>query len=67
MAGNIIMGYLLVLNSQKNEAFSKSARLFVNLVRSENFKSYNFIENFEVSELELYRVLKHEEVLEEVS
>ena len=67
MAGNIIMGYLLVLNSQKNEAFSKSARLFVNLVRSENFKSYNFIENFEVSELELYRVLKPEEVLEEVS
>jgi len=67
MAGNIIMGYLLVLNSQKNEAFSKSARLFVNLVRSENFKSYNFIENFEVSELELYRVLKTEEVLEEVS
>ncbi|NNK76699.1 MAG: hypothetical protein HKP42_11645, partial [Maribacter sp.] len=67
MAGNIIMGYLLVLNSQKNEAFSKSAKLFVNLVRSENYESYNFIENFEVSELELYRVLKQEEVLEEVS
>ena len=67
MAGNIIMGYLLVLNSQKNEAFSKSAKLFVNLVRSENFEKYNFIENFEVSELELYRVLKPEEVLEEVS
>ena len=67
MAGNIIMGYLLVLNSQKNETFSKSARLFVNLVRSENSESYNFIENFEVSELELYRVLKPEEVLEEVS
>ena len=67
MAGNIIMGYLLVLNSQKNEAFSKSARLFVNLVRSENYESYNFIENFEVSELEFYRVLKPEGALEEVS
>lgn len=67
MAGNIIMGYLLVLNSQKNEAFSKSAKLFVNLVRSENFESYNFIENFEVSELELYRVLKPEAVMEDVS
>ena len=67
MAGNIIMGYLLVLNSQKNETFSNAARLFVNLVRAENFESYNFIENFEVSELELYRVLKPEEVLEEVS
>ncbi len=67
MAGNIIMGYLLVLNSQKSESFSNAARLFVNLVRAENFESYNFIENFEVSELELYRVLKPEEVLEEVS
>ncbi|MBT8210509.1 MAG: hypothetical protein KJP14_08270, partial [Eudoraea sp.] len=67
MAGNIIMGYLLVLNSQKNETFSNAARLFVNLVRAENFESYNFIENFEVSELELYRVLKPEDVLEEVS
>ena len=67
MAGNIIMGYLLVINSQKNESFTKSAKLFVNLVRSENFESYNFIENFEVSELELYRVLQPEEVLEKVS
>ena len=67
MAGNIIMGYLLVLNSQNNEAFFKSARLFVNLVRSENFESYDFIENFEVSELESYRVLKPGAVLEEVS
>ena len=64
MAGNIIMGYLLVINSQKNESFTKSAKLFVNLVRSENFESYNFIENFEVSELELYKVLKPEEFLE---
>jgi alkylation response protein AidB-like acyl-CoA dehydrogenase len=67
MAGNIIMGYLLVLNSQFNETFSRSARLFVNLVRSENFESYNFIENFEASELEFYRVLKSSTVLEEVS
>jgi hypothetical protein len=67
MAGNIIMGYLLVINSQKNESFTKSAKLFVNLVRSENFESYNFIENFEVSELELYRVLHPEELLEKVT
>ena len=65
MAGNIIMGYLLVINSQKSDTFSKSAKLFVNLVRSENFESYNFIEGFEVSELELYKVLQPEEVLEE--
>ena len=67
MAGNIIMGYLLVLNSQKNETFSKSARLFVNIVRAENSESYSFIDNFEISELELYKVLQAEEVLEEVT
>ena len=65
MAGNIIMGYLLVINSQKSDTFSKSAKLFVNLVRSENFESYNFIEGFEVSELDLYKVLQPEEILEE--
>ena len=65
MAGNIIMGYLLVINSQKSETFSKSAKLFVNLVRSENFESYSFIEGFEISELELYKVLQPEEILEE--
>lgn len=65
MAGNIIMGYLLVINGQKNEAFLKSARIFVNLVSSENSESYNFIDNFDMSELELYKVLKPEEVLVE--
>ena len=28
MAGNIIMGYLLVINSQEDESFAKSAKLF---------------------------------------
>jgi len=63
MAGNIIMGYLLVLNSQRNEAFSKSARLFTNLVQSENTEKYNYMDNFEVEDLELYK-LDNSEVLE---
>ena len=36
MAGNIIMGYLLVLNSQRDQNFLRSAKLFINLARSEN-------------------------------
>jgi len=63
MAGNIIMGYLLVLNSQRNEAFSKSARLFTNLVQSENTEKFNYMDNFEVEDLELYK-LDNSEVLE---
>ena len=61
MAGNIIMGYLLVLNSQENEEFSRSAKLFVNLVRAENTVSYDFIDHFEAENLQLYKVLKEKE------
>jgi alkylation response protein AidB-like acyl-CoA dehydrogenase len=56
MAGNIVMGYLLVINSQQDEKFSKSAKLFVNLIASENLEKFNYIDNFDVENLELYRL-----------
>jgi len=56
IAGNIIMGYLLVLNFQQNETFSKSAKLFVNLVSSENREKLDFITNFEIEDLDLYKL-----------
>jgi len=56
MAGNIIMGYLLVLNSQKDESFTRSAKLYVNLVRSENKERFDYMDKFEVENLELYRI-----------
>jgi len=62
MAGNIIMGYLLLLNSQRNEEFSKSAKLFINLVRSENREKYDYIDNFDIENLELYKLEEPEEV-----
>ena len=55
MAGNIIMGYLLVLNSQKEEKFAKTARLFVNLVRSENKERFDYMDGFSIENLELYK------------
>ena len=55
MAGNIIMGYLLVLNSQRDQNFLRSAKLFINLARSENREKYDYINNFEVEDLELYK------------
>jgi len=55
MAGNIIMGYLLVLNSQKEDKFVKTARLFVNLVRSENKEKFNYMYNFSIDNLEMYK------------
>ena len=55
MAGNIIMGYLLVLNSQKEEKFVKTARLFVNLVRSENKERFDYMNGFSLENLEMYK------------
>ena len=55
MAGNIIMGYLLLLNSQRNEKFSRSAKLFIGLIRSENKEKFDYIQNFEVENIELYK------------
>ena len=63
MAGNIIMGYLLILNSQRDVSFAKSAKLFLNLAASENIEKYNYIDNFEIEDLKLYR-LEDSEVLE---
>jgi hypothetical protein len=60
MAGNIIMAYLLVLNSQSDSKFNKSAKLFVNLIKAENKERYDYINNFELEDLELYRVTEVE-------
>ncbi len=65
MAGNIIMGYLLVVNSQYDEKFSKSAKLFVNLASSENNEKFDYIDNFEIDNLELYKATG-EEILQEL-
>ncbi len=56
MAGNIIMGYLLIINSQRDESFKRSAKLFINLVSSENQEKYDYINNFDLEDLELYKL-----------
>ena len=60
MAGNIIMGYLLVINSQRDEKFTNSAKLFINLIQSENHEKYHYINDFEFDNLELYKIKEHE-------
>ena len=60
MAGNIIMGYLLLLNSQRDEKFNKSAKLFINLVSSENKEKFDYINNFNIENLDLYKLVPTE-------
>jgi alkylation response protein AidB-like acyl-CoA dehydrogenase len=66
MAGNIIMGYLLVLDSQRDDKYTKSAKLFINLAKTENNQKFDYIINFEIENLELYKVKKEDFVEEEV-
>ena len=60
IAGNIIMGYLLVLNGQRDGKFYKTAKLFINLARSENQERFDYINNFEIEDLELYKLSQFE-------
>jgi len=55
MAGNILMGYLLLLNSQRDEKFKNSAVLFIDLAESENQKKYHYIHNFNFENLDIYK------------
>ena len=51
MAGNIIMGYLLMLDTNRDERFRRSTEVFVSQGKSENHQRFEFIENFSIDEL----------------
>ncbi len=56
MAGNIIMGYLLILDGQRNEKFNKSAKLFISLAASENMLKYDYMTNFDEENIACYKI-----------
>ncbi|MDE7426699.1 MAG: acyl-CoA dehydrogenase family protein [Muribaculaceae bacterium] len=56
MAGNIIMSYLLLLDANRNESFTKSARVYNNLAKAEVNKHAEFINNFTPEQLADYNV-----------
>lgn len=51
MAGHIIMGWLLVLDSQRCADFAKSARVFVGKAKSWNQERYDYIAGFSDDDL----------------
>lgn len=55
MAGNIIMGYLLLNDSQRDMEYVKSAKVFIKLGKAENKQKSNYIIDFEMNDLELYK------------
>jgi len=51
MAGNIIIGYLLLFDANRNKKFKKSAEIFVRLGKTENTQKVSFINYFDEKEL----------------
>ena len=54
MAGNIIMGYLLMLDANRTESFTKSALVYANLAAAEVTRHAEFIRTFDPKQLEAY-------------
>ncbi|HAL64367.1 MAG TPA: acyl-CoA dehydrogenase [Bacteroidales bacterium] len=55
MAGNIIMGYLLLIDSQLEPDFLKSAQIFIENVKSENQGMHEYIMNFDERQLSSFK------------
>jgi len=45
MAGNVLIGFLLLYDANRNEAYAKSADIFIRKGRSENIAAVSFINN----------------------
>ena len=58
MAGHIVMGYLLLEDTQRDESFRKSLNVYVNYGQSEVAKHACFIGNFRPEEVEEYLYTK---------
>ena len=56
MAGNIIMGYLLVLDANRDEEYHDSAKVFIKLIYAENKQKSVYIEQSEVKDLGQYKI-----------
>jgi len=56
MAGNIIMGYLLLNDADRSDEYKKSADLFSQMVLAENHQKFKYIENFDLKDLGLFKI-----------
>ncbi len=57
MAGNIIMGYLLLLDTERDRRYFSSSEIFIRKVRAENVSNVSFINNFSSNDLRGYKNL----------
>ncbi len=55
MAGNIIMGYLLIFDALKNEDYRNSAEIFIKKAKSDNSEKQEYIRNSELKDLGIFK------------
>ncbi|MDO5463241.1 MAG: Acyl-CoA dehydrogenase C-terminal domain-containing protein [bacterium] len=55
MAGNVIMGHLLLLDTTRNAKFAQSARVYINMGEAEVAKHAAFIDSYTAEQLADYR------------
>ena len=55
MANNIIMGYLMLSDANRNEGFSRSAGVYCKLAQSEVARHADFIAAFNPAQIDLYK------------
>lgn len=56
MAGNIIMGYLLILDSQRCDCYENSAAIFIRKAEAENTEKHAYIVNFKAEDLDVFKI-----------
>ncbi len=56
MAGNIIIGYLLLKDANRSDEYKKSAEIFSQMALAENHEKFKYIENFDLKELGLFKI-----------
>ncbi len=55
MAGHIVMGYLLLLDTQRDEKFKTSTEIYITMGKSENHARAEFIHSFTLDNLGAYK------------
>ena len=55
MAGACVMGYLLLLDANRNDSFTASANVYVKMGQAEVAKHADFIANFKPEQLDFYK------------
>ena len=65
MAGYIIMSYLLLIDTQRSDDYALSAKVFIKHAASENAMRSAYVNDFDIKELELFKVVKEERFSEQ--